>query len=489
MSESVPISISAKLKEVGRHSIIYGLGSVAQSAAGLILLPTLTGALSKEDFGVYSLILMASGIASTVFYLGMASALPRSYFDYESSDDRRAVFTTAFSIMLIGALFQILFGCCFAEEISDLLLGTPVYAHAVALALFGGVLGFINAYFFGYLRLLRKSIESVLFSLASFVGVIGLTLYLLEKSPGDLIVPFEAAVYAQAIILLMFLVSYAKYAFIFKFKVDEVSNLVHFGAASILASFGGVLIESLDRILIQHYMTLGDVGVYSAALRVSMLINVVLIMPFTQVWTPMMLEYRNKANISDLFSRVFSAFMILGGLIVIAAALFARDLLPLLIHSGVDSLVIAVFLISIMSLLVYGATNFVGAGLFYARKAYLLSIAYYGVFFCKVLLGAILISSFGLIGAALSAIFAYLLLPVVIYAMAKRYFSFHIEWKRLGVFLTIASPALAYGLLDEYLPHVGGGVRVVWLLLTFVLIYFKCMTDLERMSIAKIWRN
>jgi O-antigen/teichoic acid export membrane protein len=489
MSHNNLISISAKLKEVGRHSVIYGLGSVAQSAAGLILLPTLTGALSKEDFGVYSLILMAGGIASTVFYLGMASALPRSYFDYESEEDRRAVFTTAFVIMLIGALFQILLGYFLAENISILLIGKPGYANAVSLALLGSALGFINTYFFSYLRLLRKSIASVVFSLISFAGSIGLTLYLLEKSPGDLNVPFEAMVYTQAIIALVFLARYVKSAFIFRLKVKEVSNLVHFGVASIIASFGGVLIESLDRIMIQHYMTLSDVGIYSAALRVSMLINVVLIGPFTQVWSPMMLEYRSKANIADLLSRVFSVFMILGGLVVITAALFARDLLPLLIRSGVDSLVISVFLISIFGLLIYGATNFVGAGLFYERKVYLISFAYYGVFFIKVLLGLILIPLLGLIGAALSAIFAYALVPTAIYAIAKKYFSFQIEWGRLGIFLAIASPALTYGFFDDYFPHLGVGIRIVWLLLTFTLIYFKCLTDLERVKIAKFWHG
>ena len=96
-------SVGSKIREAGRHSIVYGLGTVAQSAVGFLLLPILTGSLTKEDFGVYSLILMASAVASAVFYLGMTSALPRSYFDYESSDERRAVFTTAFLILLVGA--------------------------------------------------------------------------------------------------------------------------------------------------------------------------------------------------------------------------------------------------------------------------------------------------------------------------------------------------------------------------------------------------
>ncbi len=54
------LSLGAKLTEAGCHSVFNGLGSVAQSAAGFLLLPILTSTLSKDDSGVYSLILIAS---------------------------------------------------------------------------------------------------------------------------------------------------------------------------------------------------------------------------------------------------------------------------------------------------------------------------------------------------------------------------------------------------------------------------------------------
>lgn len=489
MSDSHSISIASKIKEVGRHSIIYGLGSVAQSAAGLILLPLLTHSLSKEDFGVYSLIQVVSGIASAIFYFGMASALPRSYFDYESSDDRRAVFTTAFVILFAGALLQIVLGYLFAAEISAALVNSPDYADAVALALLGGALGFINTYFFGYLRLLRKSIPSVLFSVVSLVSTIGLTFYFLSKSPGNLNAPLEAAAYTQLAIALVFAGVYGKSAFILRLKSAEIPNLAHFGFASIIASFGGVLIDSLDRFLIEHYMTLADVGTYSAALRVGMLINVVLIMPFAQIWSPMMMEYRNKTNIAELFTHVFSAFMMLGGVVVIAAALFAQDILPLLIRSGVDSTVIAVFIISASGLLIYGATNFVGAGLFYERKAYMFSYAYYGIALLKLLAGVVMIPVMGLIGAALTAILSYAAVPVAIYAMAKKYFSFRIEWRRLGIFSIIVLPPLAYGFLSATHLQVGIVARFAWLSITLLLIYYKCFSFSEREVFKSILRR
>jgi O-antigen/teichoic acid export membrane protein len=489
MSVIQTISIGAKIKEVGRHSIIYGLGSVSQSAAGLILLPILTGSLSKDDFGTYSLILMVAGIASSVFYFGMASALPRSYFDYESADDRRAVFTTAFLIMLAGAFLQACFAYYFAENISHYLVGSNERADAIVAALIGGALGFINTFFFSYLRLLRKSISSVIFSVISLVGTVGVTFYFLALFADKIMAPFKAIIFTQAGIALIFALIYGKSIFSLRIKSIEIPKLLHFGIASIVASFGAMLIESLDRLMIQHYMTLADVGTYSAAFRVAMLINVILILPFSQIWSPMMMEYRNKVNIKDLFTHVFSLFMILGGIIVIVSSLFAQEFLPLLIRSGVDSDLITVFLISMIGLLIYGVTGFVGAGLFYERKVHLLSYAYYGSAFLKAIIGFILIPSIGLIGASISAICAYSTVPLVIYTMSKSYFSFRVEWRRLGIFFIISLPALIYGFFGNSLYEVDVIVRLVWLGFTLVLIYLKCFSANERMAAKKIFRS
>lgn len=487
MSEKQAISIGAKLKEAGRHSIIYGIGSVAQSAVGLILLPILTGELSKDNFGVYSLVAMVTTVASAIFYFGMTSALPRSYFDYESKEDRRAIFTTAFLVLLAGAILQGTIGYLYAADIARLLVGNPGYDSAVAWALIGGALGFINQFFFAYLRLLRKSTASVIFSLVSLIGTIGLTFYLLSLMPASVVAPFEAIAYAQTVVTFSFILFYGRTAFVLQIKVAELPNLLHFGAASIVASFGNMLLEWLDRLIINHYMTLADVGDYSAAFRVGMLINVLLVMPLTQIWSPMMMEYRNKENIKELFSLVFSVFMIVGSILVILSALFAQNLLPLLVRSGVNQEMVIVFLIAAIGVLIYGATNFVVAGLFYERKVYRLSFVYYLAAIVKALANVVLIPLFGLVGAAITALFAYVLVPVGIYSMAKQYFAFDIEWRRLGFLLVIALPALAYGFWGAFHYDINPLVRLLWFVASVVLIYVMCFSVAERNSMRNLF--
>jgi O-antigen/teichoic acid export membrane protein len=486
MPDIKSLSVGAKLKEAGRHSVIYGLGSVAQSAVGFLLLPILTGSLSKNDFGVYSLILMASTVASSIFYMGMSSALPRSYFDYESDEQRRAVFTTAFIILSFGALIQILLGYYFGDLISKLLVGEKNQAVAVAWAFFGSSVAFVNQYFFSFLRILRKSIASVTFSLISLIGGVGFTLLFLKHSPGSLNAPFEAIAYSQIIITAIFLGRYGKVAFIIRFERREVSNLVLFGVASIIASFGNMLLDWADRIIIERFLTLADVGVYSAAFRVGTLINVIMIFPFSQIWYPMMMEYRSNSNIGELFTQIFSYFMILGSVILLASSLFAGELLPLLIRSGVSSSVISVFLLVMLGSLAYGTTNIVAAGIFYERKVFRLTYIYYSVAGLKIGVNILIIPIFGIIGAAVSTLVAYILVPVGIYALARKYFSFRIDWKRLGILGMNCVPPLMYGIYLSEKYQIDWPVRLVWFLLSLVVIYLTCFSKTERIEMKNL---
>ena len=85
-------TISEKIKEAGKHGLIYGLGSIAQSAAGFFLLPLYAKYLLPHDYGVFSLIQMIGIVLGAIFYLGASSALPRSYFNYDDPEKRKKVF-------------------------------------------------------------------------------------------------------------------------------------------------------------------------------------------------------------------------------------------------------------------------------------------------------------------------------------------------------------------------------------------------------------
>lgn len=483
MTENLQISISSKIRELGFHSLVYGVGSIAQSALGLILLPVLTGSLSLDDYGAYSLITMLCVISSAIFYLGITSALPRSYFDYPEDNDRRCIFTTAFLIIAIGGLLQSLVGYYFSGDLSILLVGTDAYKHALSWALCGAAVSFINTFFFTYLRLQRQSTAYVLFSLLSLISSVVLTLFLIQVESERILAPFKGILFSQLLIAVTFLMIFGRHAFTLKYRALEVGNLLNFGLGAVLASFAQILIDWSDRLIIEENMNLADVGIYSAAFRVGMLINVVLIVPFMQIWSPMMMEYRTKPNVKSLFSYAFSIFIILGGILLLTAIMFGQDLLPILIKMEVNNIVILVAILTMAGFFISGLTNILVAGIFYERKVYRLSALYYGLAGLKIGFNLFLIPAYGLLGASFSTIFICTLTPILVYALAKNFFAFPIEWWRLRYFLLVVLPSLGYMVLIFLNVEILLYYRVLYFFTSLFFIYYLCLLPSEKVSV------
>lgn len=480
-------------KEVAKHALIYGIGSIAQASIGFILLPILTKQFSQDDFGAYSLILMLSTVASAVFYLGVTSALPRSYFDYPEGNQRRSVYSTGLFLLLVGATLQITLGIWLSQDLALLLLNkrSTEYISAIKWALFSGALAFINQYFFTYLRMLRYSVVFVTFSLLSLVTSIGLTLWLLKMRQYGITAPFEAIAYSQIIIAVLFLLVYWKKTLTFYFSFLELRLMLYFGISTVFISIANMTIDWSDRVIIEHFLDLNSVGLYSAVIKIGSLVNVLLIIPLMQFWSPMMMEYRNHENIKILTSNILSYFFIVGGLIITFITLFAQDFLSFFVNYEINNTFFFILLITILSNVIYGSINIFAAGIFYERKIYLLVFVYYSIAILKLALNLLLIPKLGLIAAATSSLIASILLPLMTYALARQYFSFHIQWKRLFKLVFVISFPIGYMVIqiinNNLMTH--WSLKLFIIILTVIWIVRWCFSDNERQHISSKLNN
>ena len=101
-------NLISKIKELLNHGLIYGLTSSLQNLLGFILLPILTVYYTTAEFGIYSIILLVSTLAGSLFYFGASSALGRFYFDEDSDAYRKKIVSSALFITLVGAIILIL---------------------------------------------------------------------------------------------------------------------------------------------------------------------------------------------------------------------------------------------------------------------------------------------------------------------------------------------------------------------------------------------
>lgn len=433
-------SIASKIMKAVKHYIVYTTGCVVQSASALVLIPVLTTNLSARDFGVFSLIAILSTVSSAVFYLGVTSALPKSYYNYDLIEKKNKVFSTGFTLISLGAIAQAVLGSLFSEELSFLLLGNKNYDLIICWAMVGGGLGFINQYIFTYLRLMERVWFFFLLNTLLGVGVILVTYLLLQRDSGNPIIPFLAIAFTNIVVLVVAICLVSKDISVLDTNYIDAKNLLVFGLPIVIASFGQMILDWSDRILIERYMSIADVGLYSAVYRIGMVVNILVVIPFTQVWQPLMYKNRSNVDIDSIFNIALKSYIFIGIAVVICIATVGQEVLHFLVRANYNAeLMYAILILSSAGAFIFGLSNIVVAGILFEGRTKILVRIYYFAAFIKILIGITLIGWFGLIGISAANLLASFFVPCAIYFYSKKFFSPAVDYVRLFLAVMLLS--------------------------------------------------
>src|SRR5947208_1871025 len=126
-----------RLKELLRHSAIYGLGSIVARVLGVLLLPLYTRYLSPSDYGLIETLVALSAVLTALVAQGMKSAFFRFYFDSAEPARRHLVVRTAFWYVMAASTVATALGIVLASQISWLLFGTHGHGGLVIAAFVG----------------------------------------------------------------------------------------------------------------------------------------------------------------------------------------------------------------------------------------------------------------------------------------------------------------------------------------------------------------
>src|SRR3982751_5274925 len=107
----------SRIKELLRHSAVYGLGSIVARIVGVLLLPLYTRYLSPTDYGLIETLVALSAVLTALVAQGMKSAFFRFYFDSAERERRLLVVRTAFWYVMVAATLVLVAGIALARPI------------------------------------------------------------------------------------------------------------------------------------------------------------------------------------------------------------------------------------------------------------------------------------------------------------------------------------------------------------------------------------
>ncbi len=157
------------LKNLSKHTLIYGAGIILSRAAGLLMIPIYTRYLVPKDYGLLELLDLFVYVVGILVAMAIRSSVNRFFYDSEDPEVRRDVIATAFistsGISLWAAGVLILF----APDLSSLIFQTPVYAPFIRIVLATFWVNTVAELGFVYIQAQQKSF---LFSILSIVRLV-----------------------------------------------------------------------------------------------------------------------------------------------------------------------------------------------------------------------------------------------------------------------------------------------------------------------------
>ena len=432
------------LKRLTKHSAVYGLGHIITRLVNFLLLPLYTHKLPTDDFGASQVVYAFIAVMTIIYTFGIDAAFLRYFILSDDKEKRRQVFSTAF-----WAIFSavILFTFCtiyFSDWIGRLLISEGDYSNLIQLT---GIILMFDALAFLPFLYLRAEEKSALYTLLKFVNVlinVALNVYLIVYLKRGVEAIFVANAWASGLTFVSLLYIIIK-QISFKFNKDDFRALLKFGLPFLPSALSVVILDLIDRPILEKLAGLEATGIYSAGAKLGIFMALI-VTAFRFAWHPFFLSTSRQENAKEIFARVLTYFTFICCFIFLLVSLFIDDIVRAKIF-GVTIFgrqywsATAVVPPILASYIFYGMyVNFM-VGIYLQEKTKYLPFITFAGAAINIIANLILIPQIGIMGGAWSRLIGHATMCFMLLLFAQRFYKIDYEYFRLfklGIVTVIA---------------------------------------------------
>ncbi|MGB5108081.1 MAG: oligosaccharide flippase family protein [Candidatus Zixiibacteriota bacterium] len=448
------------LKNLAKHSAIYGAADMLSRAIGFVMIPLYTHYLTTSDYGTLELLDLTSYVVAMFLGLGISQAVVRYYFKYENEAMKQQVLSvaiitlTAISMVMLAVLLLV------SDNISQFVFDSTGFSQMLNIVFITFVIQLGHEVPKVMLRVEEKSVLFVTISLARTVLSLVLNIYFIVSLGMGVMGILVSGLIANSlagIVFTYYIFKRIKFSYSFPLAIE----LLKFGIPLVWSTFGMFILNFGDRFILQRVMSLSEVGIYALAYKFGMMPNILVLAPFFMIWAPKRFEIAKEPNANSIFATVFTYFMFIELFISLGIAVLIKDVIQIIADASyADSYkYVGVLLVAYV---LCGVYQYVQFGIHVENKTKYLAYATLSAAGINIGLNLLLIPRIGIWGAALSTLIAFLALTAYTYWKSQPLYYIPYETSRLvkliavafalyGIALWIDTPNVALSLITKFL--------------------------------------
>ena len=165
------------IKHLFRGTTIYGIGQLLNRGISIFLLPVYTKYLLPEQFGVYSLLVVVSGLLTCIFSLGVGVTSGLIYFEEDNALHKATTIWSAIITLGCSAVLLMLIGFFSASALSEILFQSSRLHNLLLLSFCHAALLILIQPPVLALQYMGEAVLSVSLSVFSVILIVGLNIY------------------------------------------------------------------------------------------------------------------------------------------------------------------------------------------------------------------------------------------------------------------------------------------------------------------------
>jgi len=435
--------LGAQLKRLVKQSAIYGLGGIVSRLLAVLLLPLYTSYLGTTGFGKIETTVALTTVLVVVLRLGISTAFFRFYFDSTDPERRTLVVRTSFWFTMAMATAGLIAGFVLASPIAHVLrLGDDPWLVRAA---FVGLWAQMNyEQLTSLFRVEERPVAFVTASIANIFITVGATVLLvvgLHKGPTGAVV----GNFLGTLTVYFALLAYRRYQLGFQFDRGLLRAMNRFGMPLVPSALALWAINFIDRFFVAVFKGQDEVGVYSLAVRASSVI-VFLMVAFRLAWPAFAYSIEDDSVAKRTYAFVLTYLLFLCCWVSLVLGLLSPWIVQVLapnkpaFYRASEAIGILAFAGT-----AYAGYTVLAIGIGRARRTQFNWIITGAAALLNVALNLALIPPYGMMGAAISTVAAYVAMFIGMTLNAQRVWPVPYQWRRVVTLSIVAVGLLVLG--------------------------------------------
>lgn len=405
-----------RFKTLASNTIIFGITNFTSKLLVFFMLPFYTAVLSKEEFGTADLLVTIVGLLHPVLSLSISQGVMRYALD--KSKDTKTVFSFGFKIITLGSLVLIVS--------IPLLLRIEILSEYLLLFL----LLFITQNYQSFFSLFARGINKVKLVgvsgvVSSFVVVLSNILLLFVFHFGVNGYLWSMVISHLSAILILFYGGGVQAFFTRKKDVVLSKEITYYSLPLIPNSLSWWINHSANRLILNHFCGVADVGLYSAASKMPSIIDTFRGI-FVQAWQLSTINEYDKDDSSAFFKSMYRAYNVLIIYLCCVLLLLSQVIAKVLYSSAFfDAWIYTPFLlvgVVFGSLIAYYSPFYLAH-----KKTKILFFSTFSGAIITIIFNILLVPKFGIMGAAMTSLISNLLIYLWLHIDSRKYFDYKIN--------------------------------------------------------------